>query len=144
MFICKNNSIDSEDLEARARATLERRLEGSTDYTADEIERVHTLKPNLFPQHFELSTAYADHFRALAKLSQQTLKPNGKISSHRKYIGPVIVFLKKLSWPLIRIHLKDHFQGIEDFCQWSLSLAGKQAQEISELKVRLAELESKQ
>ena len=84
----------------------------------------------------ELDKQTSERFRALASFSQLELKPAREIKSHRKIIGPIIVALKRMSWPLIKIHLKDSFESLEQFSAWSLDTIAKQQVELENLKRR--------
>ena len=67
-------------------------------------------------------------------LSQVELKPARQIKSHRRFIGPVIVGVKKLIYPLIKLHLKDVFQGLEEYCQWNVYQQARTAAALKKLE----------
>lgn len=108
----------AEVLERRVEESLAQRVREGESYTPEEIERVAGLDHRIFPQDFELDVETTEHFRALTLLSQSELKPASQITSHRRFVGPLIVALKRLSWPLIRIHLDKVFQGIQEHQSW--------------------------
>ncbi len=102
-------------LESRVNTALEERLVRDSHYTEKEIKKVSTLSKKLFPEGKEVDFQTCEDLRALAKLSQFELKPARSITSHRKFIGPLIVFLKRLTWPLVKIHLKESYAGQQEF-----------------------------
>lgn len=106
-------------LETRAKSALEQRLNSAHNYTAQEIAEVGSLERKLFPSCV-IDKETTEVFRRLCVLSNIKLVPSSEIRSHRKFIGPVIVAVKKLSYPMIRVHLKGIFEALEEFCAWSL------------------------
>jgi hypothetical protein len=132
--IIQKDSFQSSELNQRINSALAERLSGNDAYNKEEITKVSNLKSKLMPEGFVLSTEQTENLRALCKLSKVELKPAREITSHRKIIGPVIVFLKKLTWPLMQIHLKDTFNELSDFCSWTVKTIAKQTIEIEELK----------
>jgi len=119
-YILSSGPIDPTTLESEVEANLQARLSKSTQLNVKEIEEISKYPFKLFPEGFELSELETSKMRALAALSQCQLKPAASITSHRKYIGRFIVFAKKLSWPLIRLHLKDTLAGIQGFQSWTV------------------------
>jgi hypothetical protein len=123
-------ALDATNLNAELEKELEARLKRAGDYDRREISAIEQLDRRLFPKDFKLSTEQTNSFRALCKLSQVELKPARAITSHRKVIGPLIVLLKRLSWPIFKVHLKDTVDGLQEFCAWSVY---QQAQNVTEL-----------
>lgn len=102
-------------LDARIEERLERRLADVPNYTHLEIDTVTNLDCRLFPPGFELSEEASKEFRTLCQTSQVTIPRPTMFSSHRKYLGPLIVFAKKLTWPLVQIHLKQTLTSMSEF-----------------------------
>ena len=107
------------DLEKRAKDALNSRLKSAENYTLDEIAEISSLERKLFPQS-SIDKETTDLFRRLSALSNIKLTPSREITSHRKLIGPLIVAVKRISYPLIRVHLKRIFEALEEFCAWSV------------------------
>ena len=107
--------VDLPQLEQRAAAALAARTCNNPHYTTAEIAQLEQLNSSVLPRGFELSLDDTETLRALAKFSQTTLRPAAEIRSHRPYIGRLIVALKRLSWPLVQLHLKDTIAGIREF-----------------------------
>ena len=121
-------------LNDRVFAALAGRLNKNQEYTSEESQQITTLDRSLFGGRLVLNDEQTTALRSLAKLSQIELKQGREISSHRKYIGPIIVFFKKLSWPLIRVHLKEPFDGLREFSEWMVFSHARQIEEIEKLK----------
>ena len=125
-------------IEAKLVQKLSNRLEDQQqEYTSEEIKDISVLDMSLFPEDFELSQESSERFRTLARLSHLELKPARNISSHRKALGPLIVAVKRLSWPFIKAHLQDSFLGIQEFASQMLEISAKQEVKIAELENQL-------
>jgi hypothetical protein len=116
------NAIAPEALEQDIAARLARRLEEAPCYNADEISKVSSLSTRLFPPGIKLDDALGEDFRLLVRFSTAELRAPSQITSHRPLIGPVIVAVKRLFWPLVRALLKDTFVQIEEYHSRMLQL----------------------
>jgi hypothetical protein len=105
-------------------------------YTLEECQSVRERSTQLVPTGFELGARDSELLRALAVFSNTELRPPAQITSHRRFIGPIIVFIKKLSWPLVQLHLKETVIGIREFHSLTLTVIARQLVEIEELKKR--------
>lgn len=105
----------AEDLQQRVLDSLRLRLGGDSHYTVEEIQKVSQLKSSLFPKDFVLDEENTDRLRLLSILSQSALPGEEKIRSHRPYLGPVIVFLKRIFWRILKGHLHGSFEALEQF-----------------------------
>ncbi len=114
-FLRENSTNKLFRLDARAREALAERLEKRTNVNFEEIEEVSTLSRRLFPVGLELDFRTLERFRALASFSQFQLLPHTQITSHRRFLGPIIVALKRLSWPILQVHLRKSFEGQQEF-----------------------------
>lgn len=114
-----NHSQESLLLEEKCQRALSRRQ--GDNYSKEEMLYVSELSHQLLdPEKIEsgavsVSERDFESLRALCKLAKIDLKPASAIKSHRPLIGPSIVFLKRLTWPLIKFHLKDTFKAQEQF-----------------------------
>ena len=126
-----------ESISSRVETALQKRTTDNAEYNDKEIEQVTRLNRSLFPRDFRVSDDAIDTLRVLCSYSRCELKPARAIQSHRPFIGPLIVFLKRISWPFIRFHLKETFDSIQLFHSWTVYEYGKQAFEIDRLKRRL-------
>ncbi len=136
MSSVENNFLSPESLslERHALEALSSRLKTSPSYSQEEILRVSELSKRLFYDGFYLGEDHTNRLRALCSLSQSSLKPANEISSHRKLIGPIIVFIKRLTWPLLSVHLKDVFVGIQEFQSLAVESLAEQIVATEELK----------
>ena len=136
MSTVENNFLTPElhSLERHVFEALSSRLKTSPSYSDEEIVRVSGLSKRLFHDGFCLNEDQTNRVRALCSLSQSTLKPANEISSHRKLIGPLIVFIKRLTWPLISVHLRDVFVGIQEFQSLAVETLAEQILATEELR----------
>lgn len=137
-LLVSNGFPSTDALSLRVSAALDVRTQNSPEYNAKEIEEVSTLSRYLFPKNFRIAPESIDTLRVLCSYARCELKPARAIQSHRRFVGPLIVFIKRLSWPLIRFHLKETFDSIQLFHSWAVYEYGKQTFEIEQLKARLA------
>ncbi len=138
----KNQIISNTDpslstLEQRAITQLESRLASNRHYTSSEVVEIEELDRRLIPTDIDIDEGTTKKLRALCKLSQCELKPAREITSHRPFIGPIIVAIKKLSWPLIKIHLKEAFAGQQEFNSWAVYSIAENSVENIRLKNKL-------
>jgi hypothetical protein len=113
--LLKRNTPKSAWVEAKALTSLASRVAASDDFSEEEIEQISALDRSLFLNDFQISEETQETFRVLCSFSRCELKPSRSITSHRPFVGPVIVFLKRLSWPIIRFHLKEPFESMQLF-----------------------------
>lgn len=125
---------DTYNLNSKIDGNLSARIANSSNYDANEIRIVNEFKSALFPKDFVLDLKRNEEYRILARNAQIELKPAREIKSHRKHLGKLIVFVKKLSWPLVKIHLKESVEHMRDFSSQALYTMARQ-------EVRLRELE---
>ena len=106
---------DQYRLEERVQQAFAERLDAEPDYNLQEIDKVCSVDRRLFPEGYDPEFQTFENVRVLCRLSQFELQEAKEISSHRKLLGPVIVLLKKLTWPFIKIHLKGSYDGQSEF-----------------------------
>lgn len=128
------NNKSFKDLSDRAAANLQNRLRQHASYTNEEIAEISKKNGRLFPRDFQLSTDGTNRFRALCQLSNIQLRPSRQITSHRRYVGWLVVLVKKLTWPLVQFHLKEPFAGIQEFSSWAVTTMAKQHSELAALR----------
>jgi hypothetical protein len=124
MSLIKN---DFFSLSGVSEDALLRRLANSEEYTVNEIEMVKARSERLFPFDFELSEELTEDFRVLAKHTRVELTPRN-LSSHRKYIGPVIVASKRILFKLLSAILKDTLGAQEIYNRHMLKVLAKRVQ----------------
>lgn len=139
LLLVDNGFPGVESIAERVEKSLHSRLSAKAEYNDKEIKQVTKLSRSLFPRDFRVSDDAIDTLRVLCSYSRCELKPARAIQSHRPFIGPLIVFLKRISWPFIRFHLKETFDSIQLFHSWTVYEYGKQAFEIDRLKRRLGD-----
>lgn len=69
----------------------------------------------LLPIGYKLNAQEEAYLRALACRYRITIRPPFAISSHRRFIGPIIVLGKRLMWRLLNFFLAGPLEQLEDF-----------------------------
>lgn len=87
--------VDEEKLIARLHARMD------NTYTQDEIESVVNYDSRIFKKELNLTQKDVDLLKHLINISQVKISVPKSIVSHRKYLGPVIVFFKKIVYRLV-------------------------------------------
>lgn len=88
-------------------------------YTADDLRFVKELDLSLIEGDLDLSEKQLEKLRRLCQSWDIELRITG---SHRRYIGPIIVFIKRLTYPLLRLLLKPVIEQQRDFNSATIAL----------------------
>ncbi len=91
------------------------------EFSEDNVYYIKKLDLSLAKEGLEISDDRLDMLRQLCQLWYVDLIPR-KITSHRKFIGPIIVAFKKALFPLIRYFLKDFISQQRKFNSRAISL----------------------
>ncbi len=102
LIVCGQS--DSQLL-ASLQARIEARI-SQGDYNRDEIHYVSKVNLELVNESLSVDQVTLEKLRQACQLWDIQFRPVN-ISSHRKFIGPVIVALKKLALPIIKLLMKD-------------------------------------
>ena len=135
-LLIKNLPI-AKQIEATAHKNLEMRIKNSVNYSNQEIKDIEEKSTSLFPKDFSIPKDICNRLRALCSLSQTNIKDCETVKSHRKYVGPIIVFVKKLVLKLLQAQLHNTFKGIEQFNAWSTEAYAKEAYARHQLEKKL-------
>jgi hypothetical protein len=84
------------------------------NFTAQDVLNISNRQLDLIPKNLSLSPERLEKLRRLCQLWEVDIRL-GEITSHRKIIGPVIVAVKKVMFPIIRFMLKDLIREQRDF-----------------------------
>ena len=90
-------------------------------YRREDVEYIGRIKRQLVDGTLDVSESKLEKLRRLCQLWEVDIKPS-EISSHRPFIGPVIVAFKKLLFPILRVLLKDTLRQQRDFNSAAISL----------------------
>ena len=90
-------------------------------YTQKDIEIVSKIELPLIDGKLNVNAKDLEKLRELCKLWDVDLKPL-HISSHRKFIGPVIVAAKKLFYPFVRAIFKESHKQQREFNAATISM----------------------
>ena len=106
-------ALDGAALEARASAAVAARVaEGRFKRT--DVEYISRLNLPVVEGALNISDRQLEKLRRLCQLADVDLVP-ARISSHRPYIGPVIVAAKKVLFSILKVLLKDTLRKQRDF-----------------------------
>ena len=94
------------------------------------IEKVHFFP---VPEGISVSPERLERLRHLCQLWDVKLKPR-EITSHRKFIGPVIIAVKKLFFPIFHAFLKDTLHQQRSFNAAAIALLAELSEEIEKIK----------
>ena len=102
-------------LSQRSEDALASRLKAHPSYSASEIETISSMVSRFVNSDAQLSDKECERLREMAILSRCSLRYLQPITSHRKFVGPIIVFGKKLLWKLLYSQLRKQFEAMEEF-----------------------------
>lgn len=107
-------------LEQRVLAQLTQRM-NKCKFKAEDVAYVKSL--SLFPvkDASNIDDETLERLRRLCEVWEVQFK-SPKITSHRAIIGPLIVFVKRLLYPLLQVFLKEPFAQQRKFNAEALSL----------------------
>lgn len=103
----------------------QRQAKGS--YSAEDVKYIAALNLKAVKGDLKVSDEVLEKMRRLCQIWDVDLKAK-PISSHRKFVGPVIVAAKKMMFPIIRIFLKDFLRQQRQFNAGCISLLAEIAQ----------------
>lgn len=130
MNIINNNKL---------RAEIEAEFNQLKTRYHEELENIKNKSTTLFPKDWILDKNTTDTFRALCTLSQSGLVNTHKVSSHRKIIGPIIVFFKKILLKIIDSQMKNTLNGISSCFTHIISNQAKLEVELKEIRKKTLE-----
>ena len=96
------------------------------EFTIDNVEYVSKIDLKPIKGKLELSEIELEKLRAMCSLWALELRPIS-ITSHRKFIGPLIVGAKKLIFPIIRIFMRETLQQQSRFNAATIALVAELA-----------------
>lgn len=113
---------------------IENRFSKLSKEYSSELESIISLSNQLFPNDIKMTNKELDNYRALCSHSQNSFKNLDSITSHRKIIGPIIVFFKKMLWNILKHLLGDTIKSINLALSLSIINQAKLDVEIKRLK----------
>ena len=115
MFIVPNKHFDVSSISQAVNGNLRTRLHGPVDLSQEEIDNVAELYHPLVPKGAKLADKQLEELRALAVCSRCEMKALPTITSHRPFIGPIIVMMKRILWPFLRAQLRGTLNAQQEF-----------------------------
>lgn len=106
----KSPDLENKLSEAQSRAI------GAGLLTEKEINHISGLKASVVEGDLRLNDVVLEKIRTLCMSWDIDIKPR-EISSHRRFVGPIIVAVKKMLYPILRallfntIQAQRHFNG---------------------------------
>lgn len=116
-------------LAASSHAEVQRKITAG-DYTADEVYYVSRVNLAVCKGDLSISAERLEKLRRMCQLWDIDLKPR-EITSHRRFVGPLIVFIKQRTFPILRFFLRDLIRQQKDFNAAAIALVGDLANESS-------------
>lgn len=120
-----------------AQSQLQQRVEqqfssrlSAGKFTSRDVDYIRTLKRPLLDSTASLSPSKLEKLRRLCQLWDIEFRAV-KITSHRRVIGPLVVGVKRLYLPLLRVLLKDLIRQQRDFNAAAISLLAELSNEDS-------------
>lgn len=116
-------SLDTE-FESELRESAEKKVKDKLQsgiFSVRDLNKIQSLDLMPFRDATDLSEDQLELFRKLCQAWDLDLRLQS-ISSHRPLIGPVIVGLKKLIFPVLRALLKDILRQQREFNATSIAL----------------------
>lgn len=119
--------LSSSELEKKLSERVRARL-SSGDFGPEKIEYITDVDFNVTKGSLKLGKRKLELLRSLCQLWDIDFLP-AKISSHRPFIGPLIVSVKKAIYPIIKVLLKDLIHQQRSFNAAVVALAVEVANE---------------
>ena len=116
----KISGEDSPEISQDMLCRVERRISAG-EYSSDDVKYIEKLSLRLAERSLQISDGRLEKLRRLCQLWEVDLRP-GRISSHRKFVGPLIVAAKRLCLPVLRALFKDTLRQQRDFNAAVISL----------------------
>ena len=111
---------DADKLSSLIEQRCAERIQSNEVYERD-VANIRERKLDLIPKNFDVDPIKLEKLRRLCQLWEVDIRV-GEITSHRKFIGPIIVQVKKILFPIIRFILKDLIREQRDFNAASIQL----------------------
>ncbi len=125
-------SVSAESCSALS-SLIEGRVESrikAGEFLQKDIDYIANLKRPALDGAVGLSDVRLEKLRRLCQLWDIDIRPM-QITSHRKIIGPVIVAIKRLTFPIIKMLLKDFIRQQRDFNASAILLLAELSREES-------------
>lgn len=107
-------------LEEKIEALVQQRI-SKGEYKSEDARYIEKLPVSIVGGALAVDDRVLEKLRRLCQLWDVEMKPV-KITSHRKVIGPFIVFAKKLIFPLLKVFLKEPLRQQRDFNAAAIAL----------------------
>ena len=107
------NFINTEYVDYQLEDKINQRAT-QIDFTWDQKKYLQALTFELRLDPNSINESFLDKTRTACQLWDVDLRSQ-HITSHRKFVGPVIVYAKKLIAPVIKFFLKDFIRQQKDF-----------------------------
>jgi len=123
------------------RRVLEKKQAGV--YTDGELQRIAELKANLSPQKDERYSEMSLHLRRLHH-NWDAAASGAIISSHRKFVGPMLVFIKRVGFKIFRFIGSGFFTRQTEYNAAGVRFNAVVLEELSQLKAENRQLQQTQ
>ncbi|MDZ4786195.1 MAG: hypothetical protein SGJ02_08980 [bacterium] len=121
MVIKKNDDLNWLKIEGEFDSSLQNSLQAmvqnriaKAEFAEQDVDYIKNLSRPVIANKLSVSKERLEKIRLLCQLWDIDLRPS-KITSHRKFLGPIIVTAKKAIQPILKMLLKDTINQQRDF-----------------------------
>lgn len=93
------------------------------DYSENDCKVIADMRMSVVKGDLKIDDYTLEKLRHMCQLWDIDLRPR-EITSHRKIVGPIIVGIKKMLFPILKIFLKDLIRQQRDFNAATIRLVG--------------------
>ena len=119
-------------LAASLRQRVEQRI-AAGEYLPDTIQYFNEVSFRAVPGELTVSDKRLEQLQKLCQLWDVRLRPK-EISSHRKFLGPLIVAAKRVVYPVLSAFLKESFYQQRSFNAAALAMLAELSEELERLR----------
>lgn len=113
---------DNLELEKTLTERVKARI-AKGDYSENDCKVIQQMRMSVVHGELPIDDYALEKLRHMCQLWDVDLRPRA-ITSHRKFIGPIIVASKKIFFPIIKIFLKDFIRQQRDFNAATIRMMG--------------------
>lgn len=109
VFLGREATVLSQELEQQVAGRI-----AAGVFAAEDVKVVAAISPGALKERLHVTAERLEALRQLCQVWDVDLRVS-QISSHRKFFGPLIVWSKRLVYPVLKIFLKDTLRQQRDF-----------------------------
>lgn len=98
-------------------------------FSKTDVQNIRSRELDLIRQDLTVSDRHLEKLRSLCQLWEIDIS-DAEIKSHRRFLGPIIVRVKKLLFPIVRFFIKDLIREQRAFNAEAISLLSELAHDV--------------